>query len=153
MNFFNKYKYLFILDPTLRLKLRNNEISIDEEIINDLFSMIKKNDILEKEILKDSCILIDSLNEIIYSNNFEENLINNFISNNINLINEYSIQIENENENYFILICNILYSLIKLKIELNKEIEFILKNIMKLIIFNNIENILKFFYIILFKMF
>ena len=138
MNFFNKYKYLFILDPTLRLKLRNNEISIDEEIINDLFSMIKKNDILEKEILKDSCILIDSLNEIIYSNNFEENLINNFISNNINLINEYSNQIENENENYFILICNILYSLIKLKIELNKEIEINIEKFYEIVI-NNIK--------------
>ena len=143
MNFFNKYKYLFILDPTFRLKLRNIENSIDEEIINDLFSMIKKSNILEKEILKDSCVLIDSLNEIIYSN-LNENLLKNFISNNINLINEFSNQIENENENYFILICNILYSLIKLKNELNKEIEINIENLFEIIIENIKKNLNEF---------
>ena len=46
--FFNKYKYLFTFDPSNRLKLRDDNSAIDEDIIKDLFEIISTKIVLPK---------------------------------------------------------------------------------------------------------
>ena len=164
INFLNHYKYLFTLDPSNRLKIRDEQKEIRDEIIIDLFNIISKSNLNEKENIKDICILIDSLSEIIF-NKKDKNLIDLFIQKCFELIND---KINNLFEdNIFSLLLNICYSLMKIKndnenkfndIDIGNNIYFSIKEIIQkeinnnqLIDFKNNENLIKslFFYLII----
>ena len=114
--FLNQYKYLFTLNPSNRLKLREENNSIEDEILINLFNIISKSNLNEKENIKDISILIDSLGEIIYNKN-DENLINFFVKNCLDLIHN---QINNMyDDNIFSLLLNVCYTLMKIQ---NKKI-------------------------------
>jgi len=168
INFLNLYKYLFTLDPSNRLKLRDEKKEIQDEVIIDLFNFISKSDLNEKENIKDICILIDSLGEIII-NEKDKKLIDLFVQKCFELMNN---KINNLFEdNIFNLLLNICYSLMKIKneneikfddIDLGNSIylsvtEMTEKEINnnQLIDFKNNENLIKsfFFYLILFYIF
>ena len=114
--FLNQYKYIFTLNPSNRLKLREENNSIEDEILINLFNIISKSNLNEKENIKDISILIDSLGEIIYNKN-DENLINFFVKNCLDLIHN---QINNMyDDNIFSLLLNVGYTLMKIQ---NKKI-------------------------------
>ena len=114
--FLNQYKYIFTLNPSNRLKLREENNSIEDEILINLFNIISKSNLNEKENIKDISILIDSLGEIIYNKN-DENLINFFVKNCLDLIHN---QINNMyDDNIFSLLLNVCYTLMKIQ---NKKI-------------------------------
>ena len=120
--FFNKYKYLFTFDPSNRLKLRDDNSAIDEDIIKDLFEIISTKIVDNKELIKEFLVLIDSIAEILYStpeNRKNEKNIELFLLSCIKLINENLPNYSDENK--FILIINVFYSIIKVKLELQGE--------------------------------
>ena len=124
LHFYTKYKYLFTFDPSNRLKLRDENSIVDEDIIKDLFVIISTKFIDDKEIIKEFLILIDSICEILYStpkNRENEKNLELFLTSCVNLINK-SLP-NNTEENQFILIINVFYSMIKAKLELQNEYE------------------------------
>ena len=148
--FYNKYKYAFIFDPSFRLKLRDELMVIDNDIINDLFSIISKNAIMNdnKEVMKELLILLDSFAEILFSTqNNKENKegIELFVINCVKYINQ--IIKDYSDDKIFILIINVFYTLMKMKLELGKEYEDIFnkiyEDINKDIIFNELEENIK----------
>ena len=130
--FYNKYKYAFIFDPTNRLKLRDESMLIDDDIINDLFSIISTNtkNVDNKEIIKELLILLDSFAEILFStqkNRENKDGIELFLMNCIKFNNQ--IFKDYSDENKFIMIINVFYTMMKMKIELEKEYENIFDKI------------------------
>ena len=129
--FYNKYKYAFIFDPSNRLKLREETMLIEDDIINDLFKIIKENtnNVDNKDIIKELLILLDSFAEILFStekNRENKEGIELFIINCVKFINQ--IMNDYSNDNKFILIINIFYTMMKMKLELENEYENIFKN-------------------------
>ena len=148
--FYNKYKYAFIFDPTNRLKLRDETMLIDDDIINDLFSIICTNtkNVDNKEIIKELLILLDSFAEILFStqkNRENKDGIELFLMNCIKFNNQ--IFKDYSDENKFIMIINVFYTMMKMKIELKKEYENIFDKIYdeinKDIIFKELEENIK----------
>jgi hypothetical protein len=120
--FFTKYKYLFAFDPSNRLKLRDENNVVDEDIIKDLFVIISTKFVDNKEVVKEFLILIDSIAEILYStpkNKENEQNIELFLMSCIKLINQYLSN--NSEDNKFTLIINVFYSMMKLKLELQNK--------------------------------
>ena len=142
--FFTKYKYLFAFDPSNRLKLRDENNVVDEDIIKDLFVIISTKFIDNKEVIKEFLVLIDSIAEILYStpkNRENANNIELFLMSCIKLINQYLPN--NSEDNKFILIINVFYSMMKLKLELQNEYANIFNKIYNEInkeIINNLLN-------------
>ena len=139
--FYTKYKYLFKFDLSNRLKLRDENSMIEEDIIKDLFEIIKAKALDSKELIKEFLILIDSLGEIMYSTPKNVENIKNielFLILCINYINQ--LLENNYDENKFILIINIFYTFIKMKLELKSEFENIFNKIYKLINKDIIKN-------------
>ena len=120
--FFNKYKYLFTFDPTNRLKLRDETSVIDEDIIKDLFEIISTKIVDNKELIKEFLVLIDSIAEILYftpENRKNEKNIELFLLSCIKLINENLPNYSDDNK--FILMINVFYTIIKVNLELKEE--------------------------------
>ena len=145
LSFYNKYKYLFTFDPSNRLKLRDENSIIDEDIIKDLFTIVKTKIIDNKELIKEFLVLIDSIGEILYTtpkNKKKKKNIELFLLSCINLINQ--LIENNSDENKFILIINVFYTMIKVKLELQTLYENIFnkiyKEINKDIIINSLNN-------------
>ena len=81
IQFVNKYKYLFSLDPANRLRLRNAQSKIEPDVINDLFTMLSSTTItsLEKDQVKDICVLIDCIAEILIQTKETNKALDNLI--------------------------------------------------------------------------
>ena len=122
LTFINNYKYLFSLDPAGRLRLRENNIelsTISTDIISYMFSTFKTYQIstLEKDQIKDICILIDSFAEILIIKT-DASIINEFISQTIIFINYLLANLQsNYNENNYTIIFNAIYTLLKIQNE------------------------------------
>ena len=117
--FYNKYKYAFILDPSNRLKLREENMLLTEDVINDLFTIISSKVEDNKELIKEFLVLLDSISEIFFTNIKNREIKKNvelFLINSIKFIN--SLIKEYADENKFILIINTFYSIMKMKLEL-----------------------------------
>ena len=122
--FYYKYKYAFIFDPSNRLKLRDETMLIEDDIINDLFSIITTHskNIENKDIIKELLILLDSFAEVLFStqkNRENSKGIELFMMNCVKFINQ--IISEYYEDNKFILIINAFYTMMKMKLELEKE--------------------------------
>ena len=129
--FYNKYKYAFIFDPSNRLKLRDESMLIDNDIINDLFKIIIENTktIDNKDIIKELLILLDSFAEILFStekNRENKDGIELFLSNCVKFINQKIKDYSNDNK--FVLIINTFYTMMKMKLELGNEYEELFNN-------------------------
>ena len=149
--FYTKYKYLFVFDPSNRLKLRDESNLIDSDIINDLFEIITSNtkNIENQDIIKDLLILLDSFAEILFTtekNKENKNNIELFLLNCIKFINQIIDDCTNDIK--FILIINIFYTMMKMKNELENEYkelfnDKIYNEINKKIIFESLDEYIK----------
>ena len=130
LHFYTKYKYLFTFDPSNRLKLRDENNIIEEDIIKDLFKIISSKVFDNKELIKEFSVLIDSITEILYSTKKNRENVQNielFLMLCVKLINQLLGNISDENK--FILIINVFYSMIKAKLELQNEYKNIFEKI------------------------
>ena len=130
--FYNKYKYAFIFDPSNRLKLRDETMLIDDDIINDLFSIISTHtkNVDNKDIIKELLILLDSFAEILFStqkNRENKDGIELFLMNCVKFNNQ--IFGDYSDDNKFIIIINVFYTMMKMKMELEDEYENIFNKI------------------------
>ena len=146
--FFTKYKYLFTFDPSNRLKLRDENSIIEDYIIKDLFMIFKSKALENKELIKEFLILIDSIGEIMYTtpkNVENEKNIELFLFLCIDIINQ--LLENNSDENKFILIVNMFYTIIKIKFEIQNKYGNIFNKIYTLIkkdiIINSLSNNIK----------
>ena len=118
IQFVNKYKYLFSLDPANRLRLRNAQSKIEPDVINDLFTMLSSTTItsLEKDQVKDICVLIDCIAEILIQTKETNKALISIYTTKLPefILNQYS---SINNELVVMLILNALYSMIKIKTE------------------------------------
>lgn len=118
MKYVNKYKYLFTLDPANRLRIRNEQVKIENEVVIDLFTTLSILDFasLEKDQIKDICVLIDCICEIlIQTKEVNQKAVGVFVD---KLIEFITNQFSNKDTEYgIIIILNCLYSMLKIKIE------------------------------------